>query len=615
MRDKLNGAEMIVKTILYNRVDHVFSVDSPEIATLTKVLDEAAGDDLEVVRARDEIAAAAMADAFTYRSKKISAVITGIGGRAISQVSAITNAWADKIPVLSISVCDDRLPDPNKGVERRRFNQTEVFKEVTKWRARAETVDDIPKLIAKGLAESVRGKMGPVHIDIPAKLINEAAQIDLERISERLAPIPATMGFEPVRMRGNPDLIKRAVSLLSSSKHPLCFVGAGIMRSEAVEDLAEFLNRTGIPVTHSMAGMGAIDSSNASYIGGPSYAAGEAFHNAIRKTDCVLALGTAFGGLEGFGQPPLWSRRIKFIHVDIDPLQIGLNVSPEIPIQGDARTVLRQMMEEMESRRCAPPESWRLWLESLLELKRRRYERLIEEAYAPWPMIHQGRLSHALGKKVLEDDLLMVIDGGNTALYAAIYAPRIKPRQTFFPFGMAALGAGVPAAVGMQIAEPKRRVMLCTGDGSMLYNIQELETIADRNLPIIIVVNNDSAWNMIRCAQTTMYACNYIGTELPNIDYAKIARGFGFHAEKVTNANDIVPAYERARDSGKPALLDVITDKTNFPDSLISFAMVEFGGVEISAKNTLLGLWKSRSDGWKRSKNKITYILKSFLSR
>ena len=131
----------------------------------------------------------------------------------------------------------------------------------------------------------------------------------------------------------------------------------------------------------------------------------------------------------------------------------------------------------------------------------------------------------------------------------------------------------------------------------------------------MIVVNNDSAWNMIRCAQTTMYACNYMGTELPGINYAKIGEGFGFHAERVTRAEELVPAYERARACGGPALLDVITDKTNFPDSLISFAMVEFGGVEVSKKNSLLGLWKSRNDGWMRSKNKLTYIWKSFLSK
>jgi thiamine pyrophosphate-dependent acetolactate synthase large subunit-like protein len=126
MTKPINGAELVLKSILHHGVDHVFTVDSPDLVPLSGAWETTAGDDLEVFKARDEIAAAAMADAFTHRSRKISAVITGGGGRALSQVSAITNAWADKIPVFSIAVCEDSRPDPNKGVERRRFDQTEV---------------------------------------------------------------------------------------------------------------------------------------------------------------------------------------------------------------------------------------------------------------------------------------------------------------------------------------------------------------------------------------------------------------------------------------------------------------------------------------------------------
>lgn len=609
MSGRLTGAETMLRSLLAHGVDRVFSVDSPELAPLSRVLDRAAGDDLEVIRARDEIAAAAMAVAFSFRSGRISAVLTGRGGRALSQVSAITNAWADKLPVLSIVIGEDRPPELNPGVERRRFDQAAVFSEITRFQARAESVEEIPSLVCRALAESRRGKSGPVHLELPARLLSEAAELEPSVWTESLSLL------EPVRQPGDPEQIERAASILLVAKRPLCFVGAGLVRSGAVDELSAFLDRTGIPVTHSMAGMGSVDSGHECYIGGPSYAAGEAFHRAIRKSDCVLALGTAFGGLEGFGQPPLWSDRIRFIQVDIDPLQLGLNVPPEVPILGDVKTCLAQLTERMEAIGFRPPDSWKPWRESLTEMKRQRQKRLLDEAFAEWPMIHQGRLAHELGRKVQEEDLLMVIDGGNTALYAAIYAPRIKPRQCFFPFGMAALGAGVPAAVGLQVAEPDKRVMVCTGDGSMLYNLQELETIALRDLPLIIVVNNDSAWNMIRCAQTTMFAGNYVGTDLPEIDYAKIAQGFGFHAETVTRAEDIVPAYERARDCGGPALLNVITDKTNFPDSLISFALVEFGGVEMSKKNALVGLWKSRRDGWLRSKNKLAYIWKSFLSR
>ncbi len=606
---KLNGSEAILQTLLNQHIDHVFTVEADDIAHLTNVLDTAAGDDLTVVKAKDEIAAAAMADAFTFRSKKISAVVTGHGGRTLAQVSAVTNAWADKIPLLSLSICEDGLPDPNKGPDRRRFDQTQVFQAVTKWRARAESVEDLPDLIARGLAQSVSGRNGPVHIDIPKSLLQEETETSVLDFLKKINP-PA---FAPLRMRAHSDVLNSALTLLLSAKRPLCFIGAGVMRSGATAELAEFLSRTGIPVTNSMAGMGAIDSDHECFIGGPSYAAGEVFHTAIKRADCVLALGTAFGGLEGFGLPPLWGPKIRFIHVDIDPLQIGLNVSPEVPVQADVKTFLEQTIEQLNARDTNLPSEWSDWRAKLIGMREARYQRLLKDAYRDWPAMHQGRLVHELGQKVFEDDLLMVIDGGNTALYAAMYAPRLKPEQSFFPFGMAALGAGVPGTLGMQLAETGKRVMLCTGDGSMLYNVQELETIAERNLPIIIVINNDSAWNMIRCAQSSMYACNYIGVDFPQIDYAAIAEGFGFHAETITRPEEIVPAYERARDCGGPALINALTDKTNYPDSIVSFAAVEFDGVEMNPGNVLRGLIKSAADGWARNIYRLAYIWKSFI--
>jgi acetolactate synthase I/II/III large subunit len=610
MTEQVSGSGLIMQSILHCGVDHIFTVFDESLGTLAKAIDSSAGDDIEVVKAKDEIAAGAMASAYTYRSKHLSAIITGSGGRSISQVSAVTNAWADKIPLLSISVCEDGLPDYNKGVERRMFDQTGVFRAITKWHARAESVEDIPGLIIKGAAESVRGKMGPVHIDIPKGLLEKTTNEQLFDAISKI-DIPA---FVPQRMRPDQEVLKSAAELLMRSKRPLCFCGAGVMRSLAGDKLSEFLSRYGIPVTTSMAGMGSVSASHDCFIGGPSYAAGEAFHQAIRKADCVIALGTSFGGLEGFGQPPLWSKKIKFIHVDIDPLQIGLNVSPEVPVQADVLTFLEQLSDKLDEHEFSPPDSWPTWLNKLLTIKKARTERLLKEAYRDWPGIHQGRMAHILGQKVQEDNLLMVLDGGNTPLYAAMYAPDIEPEGAFFPFGMAALGAGVPAALGMQLANPDRRVMLCTGDGSMLYNIQELETIADMNLPIMIIVNNDSAWNMIRCAQTSMYACNYIGTDLPDTDYGEIARGFGFHTETVTDPEEMVPAYERAKESGGPSLLNIITDKTNFPDSLISFAMVEFDGVELNPWNAIAGQWKTRTDGFTRMYNRMVYIYKSFIA-
>jgi acetolactate synthase-1/2/3 large subunit len=602
----MTGIEMLEQAILDHGIRLVFTVRSKRLTPLVNALE--ANIQINVIQARDEIAATAMADAYSRRSHEISIILTDGGGRALSQVSALTNAWADKTPLLSLALCEDDLPDPNKGINRRRFDQTDVFRAITHRRHRIHRIEEIMSSFDIAVSESTSGKMGPVHLDIPVHFLTETMLIPGRREAVPHSPL-----ISPLRMPASSAAIEHALSVLFASANPFCICGHGVIQSEAEAVVARLLTKLRIPVTTSMAGIGAVSSQHECFIGGPSYAAGEVFHTAIKRADCVLAFGFAFGGLEGFGRPPLWSDKIQFIHVDIDPLQIGLNSSPKVAIQGDIRTVVQQMLDEIEINPRSYPLSWATWREKLRQMHAKREKRNLKHAYGAWRKVHQGRLAHEIGKKVVEDDLLMVLDGGNTPLYAAIYSPNLKPDQAFFPFGMAALGAGVPAAIGVHYACPERSIVMFTGDASMLYNVQEFELIAARRLPILIVINNDSAWNMIRWSQALTEACNYIGSELPDIDYAAIAAGFGFYSETVTLAEEIIPAYERARAHGGPALLNVITDKANCPDALLSFALVELEGARLEPLKVVLSVMRLFGDGWKRFVYRATYIFNAFV--
>jgi len=231
--------------------------------------------------------------------------------------------------------------------------------------------------------------------------------------------------------------------------------------------------------------------------------------------------------------------------------------------------------------------------------------------------MHQAKFAKELGKikSQLQDDAIIVMDGGNTVLYMAMYAPDIEPWQVFFPYGMAALGGGIPYAIGAALAAPDKQVFLVTGDGSFMYNVQELETIRRLNLPITIFINNDSAWNMIRSMQNSFFAQNFVGTDLDGVEYVPIARGFGLKAEKVISSENIFPAYQRAcRESG-PAVIECITDKTNTPDSLLSFALVEFEGAlkYLNPLKFLKSVWMMRKMGLWRNIYQMTYIRKALL--
>lgn len=609
--EDISGNELIARSLVANGISYVFTTSSDRLSPLRTCLEKKTN--IPVIIARTEGAATLMADGYIRRSGKFAVVLTDDNGRSLSQIYGVANSWADKTPLLSLSICNDDEVDYNKGFNRYRFDQNAVYHEVTIWRKRINSLESIPDTIRKGKFESTRHKRGPVHIDIPFGLLEKTVSFDTTVFSPPSSPI--TNEMRPIRLAGDKLGIEKAASSMKNAKKPLIICGGGVKVSEAYEEVLRFIEAFKIPVATTMGGFGSIPSDHEYCLGGPAYTTGEAFHVAIKDADIVLALGVSFCGLDGFGLPPLWSDKIKFIHVNIDPLQIGLNVSPEISILGDVKTVLNQLTEQLRSEGFCGKPAWRSWAKYLSNLKEGRYKRLNKIINKKWPVIQQGKVIQELGKVIKRDDLVLVLDGGNTPVFFATYAPSLGPRQSFYPFGMAAIGCGIPYAIGVQLASPEKRVMLISGDGSFLYHIQELETMCRLNLPIMIIISNDSAWNMIRAMQYFMFAGNFVGTMLPDIDYSKIARGFGLPATRVDKVEDILPAYEKGVNEGRAALIDIITDKNNFPDCLASFSLIEFDGL-LKLLNPIKVLKSSlliMKLGWSKLFFNLTYIRKALL--
>lgn len=611
MQKDVSGAQVIARCLSSQGIRIFFTVPTPRLAPLIKALENEK--DVRIITAHNETAAALMAEGYIRRSRIQAAVLTDAKARAISQICGVTNAWADKVPLVSLALCEDDEPDSNKSVERWRYDQKAPFQAITRWNIRLASLERAPDQIAKALDESCNHKMGPAHIGIPLRFLHQIISED----SITIPPAIQRRPVEPVRMRADAAVIQKAAKLLMNAKKPLVFCGGGVKASEACQDLMNFVEAYKIPVATSMAGIGSVPISHPLCLGGPSYISGEVFHVAIQEADVVLALGAAFSGLDGFGLPPLWSGHIKFIHVDIDPLHLGLNIQPDVSVQADVKTFMDQLVAELNRNHFTSASKWDSWVKKLQRLKRGRAARLDKDAESKGKLMHQAKLSKELGrlKSQMEEDPIMVMDGGNTVLYMAMYAPDLDPWQVFFPYGMAALGGGIPYAIGAALASPGTRVFLITGDGSFMYNVQELETIKRLNLPITIVINNDSAWNMIRALQNSFYAQKFVGTDLDGVEYVPMARGFGIRAEKVTRAEDLFPAYERVRRAGGPAVIECITDKTNTPDSLLSFALVEFDGAlkYINPLKFLQSVWLMRKMGLWRNIYQLTYIIKALL--
>lgn len=561
--------------------------------------------EIKVITPLGDIAGPFMAYGNTYYHYVPAVVLCSSPAEAANAVTGLGTAWADKIPLLVITV------RPFRRLERKTPGTTQVqsFSAFTKWNGWVKEWEDIPLVLGQAFREAMNGCHGPVHVDISEKALREAREI---RESEPEEIIRKELGsLETPSIKGDPQLVEKGVRMLLEAERPLILSGGGVVHAQAWEEMNRLVLALRIPATTSMAGEGSVYGDNPYYIGGPSYVGGEPFHRAIKRADCVLVVGAALGGLEGFGQPPFWNPDIRFIQVDIDPVNICLNVPVEIPILGDAKAVLNQMLELVDEGTVRPNPAHVHWLEHLLEVKRRWRSRVEAEADASWPVIHQGYLAKTIRENISPETFL-VIDGGNTALWAGMFCMIHRPKSALFPAGMGTLGCGIPVAMGIKAADPDRPLVVIQGDGSFLYNVQELENARRLGMDFVVVIFNDGCWNMIKGAQDLFFGSRRVGSILGDIDYAAVARGLGCYGRRVSWAEEIAPAFREAQRAGGPAVLDVVVDPDNFPETLTSFALGEFEGVRINPLRAI-GIPKIKLD--RRMVNRAKYAVNILLDK
>ena len=597
----VSGWELLARSLSQAGVSFVTGKEEGALGPVFESLQAQEG--VTAITPRGDIAGPFMAYGNTYYNMSPAVILTSTPADAANALTGVGTAWGDKVPVIVISA----RPDGRVGGSLPGRTQREFFSPFCKWGAVVERGKDIPQVVGQAYREAMGGCHGPVHIDIPVGLLQSEWDVpegELEEMISRQAssqPAPA--------IEGDPELIEKALKVLAASQQPLIFSGGGVVHARAWEEMDRLVRALEIPASTSMAGEGTVLGDNPFFIGGPSYVGGEAFHRAIRRTDCVLVVGSAMGGLEGFGQPPFWNADARFIQVDIDPINMCLNITVDISILGDAKAVLGRMLEMVEAGVVKPNPAHGPWLDHLKEVGRRWRARIEGEADASWPVIHQGYLARTI-REAAEPDTFFAIDGGNTALWAGMFCMTHKPHSAVFPAGMGTLGCGIPLAMGIKAADPERPLVLIQGDGSFLYNVQELETARRLGMDFVVVIFNDGCWNMIKGCQDAFFGGRYVGAFLGDINYAEVARGFGCYGRRVERAADIEPAFREAQASGLPAVLDVLVDPDTFPEPLASFAIGEFGGVRFNPLRAL-GVPKMKLDRrlWNRAKYALNIVL------
>ncbi|MCE2390541.1 MAG: thiamine pyrophosphate-binding protein [Proteobacteria bacterium] len=541
---KIDGGEMLVRSLRHVGVDTVFALSGGH---LDPIFLAAADHGIRLIDTRHEAAATHAADGYARATGRMGVAVATAGPGVTNALTGVANAWMDAVPTLLIGGRsplrdEDRLPLQS-------MDQIGILKPITKFARTILHPDRIPEYVAAAYRHAVSGRPGPVFLDIPMDIL-------FTPVEEREIPI-----FERFAPEGRPApslaSIEAALDALESAERPAIFAGGGVLFSGAQERLREFAELAGIPVFANSKARGAVSERTELGFGSFALATSRPARDLGGGPDVILMLGARCGMFTGSsgGTRSLIPEDCFLIQVDVEAEEIGRNRDVQLGLVGDVNEALGLLVERGRKRRFRDHKRWIDALVAGRDSLRAMHESVM---FRPEPPIHQARLAREIAEWA-DDDCILAVDGGETADWIAEQAV-VESAGSYLSHGyLGCLGIGLPFGMAAQAAHPDKRVITILGDGSAGLNFAEFDTLVRHQLPLVVVVNNDQGWGMIRHWQRKTYD-RVVGAELGPTRYDLAAQGFGAHAELVTRAEEIRPALERALASGKPACVNVMTD-------------------------------------------------------
>jgi acetolactate synthase-1/2/3 large subunit len=547
-----NGGDLVVKSLLKEDISKIFGIVGGELLSIFDAIERWGREEgIDTVMVRHEQAGGHMADAWARATGEVSVCLGTVGPGVTHLVPAVAAANSDSIPILVIGAQIGRMFE-DTGMLQGGIDQMALMKPITKAQIQVEEPEEIPHAIQKALKTAISGRRGPVYLEFrETALVRKSKEEDFKKI---LDPVNYRALNRPI---GNLVDIKKAIAILKDASKPLMIAGGGVIASEASNEIITLSERYMIPASTTINGIGSIGRKQKTFL--DSYLINNAYRTAASEADVVLSFGCKWDYTIFYGAAPMWNQKQRIIQIDIDPNEIGKNRPVEVGIVGDCKAVIKQLLNEMEKylskSKITEWSEWNTYLQDLCKNQLDTNLKIVD--YKKLPMKPERLVYEVFN--FIPEDAQIVLDGGDIVAFSYKFInlkPR-PPRSTFFPISMGHLGVGIPYAIGVKIAKPEKLVICLNGDGSFLFNVQELETAVRLNLPIIIVIANNCAWGMIKSNQKKSFDKRYCDVDLPSIDYSKIARGFGCYGEKIEKPEEIKPALQRAIESKKPAVIDV----------------------------------------------------------
>lgn len=536
--------DLLVRSLVQHGVREVFALSGGH---LDPIFQACAAHGVRIIDTRHEAAAAHMADGYARTTGKPGVALVTAGPGVTNAITGVANAYMDAIPMVCIGGRsplrdDDRLP--LQGMD-----QVALMAPITKFARTVLQPERVPEYLHMAWRHATSGRPGPVFLDIPVDvLFTPVPDDDVSHVghheSGRLS-VPPTAAID------------EALDLLEAAERPVVFAGGGAMFSGAQEEVRQFAAMLQIPVLANAKARGIVPEWSELGYGAFAFAASPIAANAAGgPADVVVLLGARVGMFTGTGARSFIPAGAKVIQVDIEPEEIGRARDVDVALVGDVRETLLVMMDRARGRQFKDHTAWVKGLAATKQVMRQMHD----TAAAREQPVHQSRLAREVAD-VIGGDGIIVADGGETSLWMAEQAVVLNAGDFLSHGYLGCLGTGIPFAIAAKVARPDKRVVAIIGDGSAGLNIAEFDTAVRHDIPVVVIVNNDQGWGMIRHGQRARYGNDrVVGAELGATRYDVVAEGFGAHREFVTEASQIRPALERALASGKPACINVITD-------------------------------------------------------
>jgi len=531
----MTGAQILLECLKREGVEVMFGYPGGQVLPIFDKLYDAP---INFILTRHEQGAAHAADGYARSTGKVGVCLATSGPGATNLTTGIANAYMDSIPMVAITGQVKTHLIGNDAFQE--ADVTGITRPITKHNYLIKDVNDLARIVREAFHIASTGRQGPVLIDIPSDI----QQKDTEFLWPENIEI---RGYKPTSF-GHPGQIKKAARLISASKKPILYTGGGIISSGASRQLTELAEKIQAPVTMTLMGLGGFPGTHELSLGmlgmhGTAYA-----NYAIMNADLIIAVGARFDD-RVTGRLDAFAPGANVIHIDVDPSSISKNVNVDVPIVGDAKNVLGQLLEEIDK---AP--DTQEWLKTINNWKK-KHPLIYKEGDKIKPQYVIEQIY-----EVTKGDAIITTEVGQNQMWACQWYKYKDPRTFISSGGLGTMGFGLPAAMGAKMGCPDRLVFDIAGDGSIQMNIQELATCVCNNIKVKVAILNNGYLGMVRQWQELFYKRRYSHTCLHNPDFVKLAESYGAAGIRVTKKEDVRSAIEKAIALDNTVLIDFQID-------------------------------------------------------